>query len=334
MSYKDANDIHQSEEFDMALIIGHDSSADKGEPFCFQLQLKFYIILTSRKGLYPKLSLEEDSGTFQIVHSCNRRKSMLGQSSVDSLFNDASAGTQSGIQEADDALKEETDRTEGADKDLLKSAGSLCKEAINYLGYFSSEESLMYDILQEQAKNAQIRLRSIVSQAMIHCRRDILWDRLLIGMAKQDDGKRRRDDAKDALHVGLTFSDFTELLGLVCTLPLNIIDPKLNPFFNLHFSWYQSFIRVLVSKYNDNCRVFTSSDGGLQYVVVIDPKFLDVFIMMSINQKLSRIDLCLVSRDLLNFDNESSTECLSSLQRTAIQALIEEFVGACCYHMW
>ncbi|KAG1670338.1 KICSTOR complex protein SZT2 [Nymphon striatum] len=329
--YKDSNDIEQSEEFDLALIVCHDSEVNYSNNY--QLALKFFIILTSRKGLYPKLSLEEDSGTFQIVHSCNRRKSIITQPStetineVPSISQDSPFNDEPFESNSDDVFK--SDNMSGISR-RIRSPGSMCKEAVNYLGYFSCEETLMYDILQDQAKIAQVTLKQMVEQAMVDCRRDMLWDRLLVGVGKHEDGKKKRDDSKESLHLSLNFNDFKELLDLVHTKPLDSIDYQLTPFFNMHLSWYQGLVKVLLTKYSETCRVYTSNDGSLQHVAILDPNYLEIFILMSINQKTNK-----TFQGLFHLTGkELSQDRSANAQAIATQSLIEGFIGACCFHLW
>lgn len=65
------------------------------------------------------------------------------------------------------------------------------QEAINYLGYYSSHEQLMQQLILEQADSAVQRIRAMVSQGMVHCRRHLLWNKLLCSPSR--DWERRRD---------------------------------------------------------------------------------------------------------------------------------------------
>ena len=67
----------------------------------------------------------------------------------------------------------------------------------------------------------------------------------------------------------LTFSEFHELLAIVTNKRLCEVDPQLTPLHNMSVSWYQGLARILMVKYTDSHRHFTSTDGLIQYVVSI-----------------------------------------------------------------
>lgn len=49
------------------------------------------------------------------------------------------------------------------------------------MGYFSSHEQMMQEILKEQTVWAENFIRSMVEAAAVDCRRDLLWQRLQLG---------------------------------------------------------------------------------------------------------------------------------------------------------
>ena len=65
----------------------------------------------------------------------------------------------------------------------------------------------------------------------------------------------------------LTFTEFQELLGIVVTVPLRDIDHQLNILQNMSLAWYQGLTRVLMQRYKDEHRLFSSQDGLIQHVV-------------------------------------------------------------------
>lgn len=65
------------------------------------------------------------------------------------------------------------------------------QEAVNYLGYYSSHEQLMQQLILEQADSAMQRICSMVSQGMVHCRTHLLWNKLQCSAPR--DWERRRD---------------------------------------------------------------------------------------------------------------------------------------------
>jgi hypothetical protein len=65
------------------------------------------------------------------------------------------------------------------------------QEAVNYLGYYSSHEQLMQQLILEQANSAVQRICSMVTQGMVHCRTHLLWNKLQCSASR--DWERRRD---------------------------------------------------------------------------------------------------------------------------------------------
>lgn len=67
-SYKDANDINHVDNFDVGLLVTYDKEANcQLSHQNHVLVLKFYILLTSQRDLYPKLVLGTMLGSFQPV---------------------------------------------------------------------------------------------------------------------------------------------------------------------------------------------------------------------------------------------------------------------------
>lgn len=86
------------------------------------------------------------------------------------------------------------------------------QEAVNYLGYYSSHEQLMQQLILEQADSAVQRIRAMVSQGMVHCRRHLLWTKLQRSASR--DWERRRDKDRDETsrdQVGLACSSLNHI---------------------------------------------------------------------------------------------------------------------------
>jgi hypothetical protein len=66
------------------------------------------------------------------------------------------------------------------------------------------------------------------------------------------------------------------------------MDPRLSPLLCQPLSWYQALSRVLMAKYGDHCRVFMGPDGNIQHIVVLHPRYVEAFMMLSIDLHSSR----------------------------------------------
>lgn len=222
---------------------------------------------------------------------------------------------------------EEESSSQYADtRSKLTSVRGMCDEDVMYLGYFSNQETMMQQVLLSQAESAQSHLRAVVCRAAVHCRRDFLWNSLLPHSAKE------RSSNKDGQGPVLSYGEFSELLNLVTLMPLDDLDPYLTPLLNMHISWYQGLSSVLKTKYSDSCREFISHDGNTHYVVLTHIRCPDSFMLLSIDVHSRRADLCLVVREP-SMDMEHTPE-KPNQRILALQSLIEDFVNACCFHLW
>lgn len=209
------------------------------------------------------------------------------------------------------------------------------RESVNYLGFSTHHQTPIYKLLMEEAKLASAKINQMVQSAMAQCRRDLLWQRMLLGDLAEDGRHKRRtgdDEGKEPFLTKLTFSEFHELLAIVTNKRLCEVDPQLTPLHNMSVSWYQGLARILMVKYTDSHRHFTSTDGLIQYVVVLNPNYLDTFMMLSVDLLSNKADLCAVFREpLINQEHSPENPNLPAL---AMQNHIESFVNTCSFHMW
>jgi len=177
----------------------------------------------------------------------------------------------------------------------------------------------------------------MVSQGMVHCRRHLLWNKLQSSPSR--DWERRRDkdreeSSRDQLagH-GLTYSEFCELRNLAIVEPLSQLDTRLSPLLCQPLTWYQALAKVLMAKYADHYRMFMAPDGNVQHLVILHPRYIEAFMMLSIDLHSSRGDLAVVYQKALPNREHDSSDCLDFCL-VDIQALVEGFVNACCFHLW
>ena len=62
------------------------------------------------------------------------------------------------------------------------------------MGYFSSHEQVMQEIVTEEIRAVKLFIHEMVQQAAVDCRRDLLWQRLLIGEKCDDKRKNQKQD--------------------------------------------------------------------------------------------------------------------------------------------
>ena len=120
-------------------------------------------------------------------------------------------------------------------------------------------------MMKEQAKKAEELIRTIVNQAKVHCRRDTLWQRL----------------QQNPSPLSLNYSEFCELLTLSYTEPISAGEPLLIPLLAQPVSWYQGLAKLLLTRYPDTQRHFSSPDGSSQHVVILNQRLPATAMMLS-----------------------------------------------------
>ena len=144
------------------------------------------------------------------------------------------------------------------------------QESVNYLGYYSSHEQLMQQLIMSQAAAAQQHIRNMVEQGALHCRTHLLWNRLLESRSL------------------MTYAEFMELRSLASVEPLSQLDPRLSPLLNQPIGWYQSLAKVLQNKYQEYHKQFNAPDGNVTHHLILHPNYVQAFMMLTIDLHTSR----------------------------------------------
>ncbi|XP_074640655.1 KICSTOR complex protein SZT2-like [Tubulanus polymorphus] len=295
--------IHQkTEDYDVGLVFtlntpmfGRLSDLDRSI-----LKLKYFLLLSSKRELFPKLTAEKKTITLQVAPGSKRFP---------------------------------------ADKeDASPEPGSKSATTTNYLGYSNMHQTPLYTVMKQEAFKAKARIQTMVDNTMAQCRRDILWDRTLVGDRADEERLRRKrntndsDEARDTYLTKLSFTEFEEMLGMVYKEPLKSMDKRLLPLTNMPLAWYQGLIRVLVNKYPETHRNFTSADNLVQYLAVLNPNYLDTFILVSVDGIHKTADLSAVYKE--ETSGQFHTPSQPNIPALSMQTHIEGFINACCYHLW
>lgn len=106
---------------------------------------------------------------------------------------------------------------------------------------------------------------------MVHCRTHLLWNKLVAWDAN-----------------ALTYAEFMELKGLARLENLCDLHPNLHSLLNQPFTWYQGLSKLLLTKYNDQHRTYISSDGNIQHYVILHPRYVGAFMLLSMDLHTSR----------------------------------------------
>lgn len=66
------------------------------------------------------------------------------------------------------------------------------------------------------------------------------------------------------------------------------VNPNLRSLLNQPLTWYQGLAKLLLSKYNDQNRSYISPDGNIQHHVILHPRYVGAFMMLSMDLHTSR----------------------------------------------
>jgi len=324
--------------YDVSLVLTHNdtgSATRSQDADQHQLKLKFFVLMTSKNFVFPKQTLEKKlcvTGQTTAVRNMSASKmnmpSFLPASVLGSHLADCEVKTKDDSSAGDDEDDDEDEEEEECETQVHE-------DSVNYLGFSYKQQSIGYALLQAEVKLAREKINKMVSSARMQCRRDLLWQRMLVSsQCQEEENKRRRtrdkhSDPDDPLHVRLSFVEFEELLTLVERISLEDIDVRLAPLRGMSLTWYQGLTRVLTTKYSDHHRTFSSHDQMVQYVVVLNPKALDAFLLLQVDLISNRADVCAVYREA-----DCSAGAVSQPSRAILNQHMEGVVNACCFHMW
>lgn len=146
------------------------------------------------------------------------------------------------------------------------------QESINYLGYYSSHEQVMRQLILDCAAMTQKQIKSMVAKGMVHCRTHLLWNKLVSSQESST----------------LTYAEFMELKGLAKLESLSDMHPNLGSLLNQPLSWYQGLAKLLLVKYADHNRVYMSTDGNIIHYVILHQRYVGAFMLLSIDSHTSR----------------------------------------------
>ncbi|KAL4236752.1 KICSTOR complex protein szt2 [Mactra antiquata] len=292
----------ETKSYNIGVVILQDSGnrgdTTAGEKQCLKLQ--FYMILTSSEIVYPRQTLDRDSAGLLKRTSSGDKK----------IFGD---------------LK---------DQITVKKSVSVRELSTNYLGFSNKHQPPMYQLLQKEAVEIKHKIENMAVVSMDKCRRDNLWMKMLMFKCDEPTSKKRSDtdDNKDRKQ---TFEEFREMLARVHKVPLYEMDPRLLPFVHMSDGWYQGLTQVINKKYTDDvkrCYINPENNDEKHYIIV-NPKFLDLFMMLSTDPAGGSTGLYAVFRKPAK-EQESICPGGQNVPERNVQSHMEKFINTCCFYMW
>lgn len=305
ISYCDAQDTRYTDDFDVALIVSYLEQCMHAEKA--EITLKFYLMLTSKRELYPKREVENNKlGKFRTVYSVEKPITNASAESESVMKMIKKAGlkeSSSNFQEFSQDLSTKKNETKLAIPNFNTNCNSgaptpppvpnspltqnanppsvsitspsshliqIRQESINYLGYYSSHEQLMQQTIMSQADAARKHILNMVDRGALQCKTHLLWNKLL--------------ECKSAMN----YKEFSELCSLAHVESLSNLDPRLRPFLNQPISWYQTLSKVLQNKYQEHHKQFNTPDGNVTHLLILHPSFFQAFMMLTIDLHASK----------------------------------------------
>ncbi|XP_044530766.1 KICSTOR complex protein SZT2 [Gracilinanus agilis] len=285
--YQDSEGLRHQDDFDVSLLVCHCAAPfeEQGEAERHVLRLQFFVVLTSQRELFPRLTA--DMRRF--------RKSPRLASEPE-----GASGSRGGPSEVGGASQGSGPTPE---------PGSAAP---------------LFPPLAAEVGVARALLAQLVQQAGSHCRRDTLWKRLFL----------LEPPGADRLRLGgrLALGELEELLGAVHTKSIGDIDPQLDCFLSMTVSWYQSLVKVLLSRFPQSCRHFQSPDSGTQYLVVLNQKFTDCFVLVFLDSHSGKTSLTVVFREPFPVQPQNSESPPAQLVSTYHH--LESVINTACFTLW
>lgn len=317
-SFKDLEGLRHHDDFDVSLLVCHNAAPfeEQSEGERHLLRLRFYVIMTSQRELFPRLTadmqrfkklpqIHRDPGDLSGCVPAERMEA--GRESELDLWEDTTIPVTPAASPESDPIESLLHADADADADDSQGLFYLCP---------------LFPLLSSEVLSARRQIQSSVEQAMGHCRRDNLWRRLFHG----------EHLALDKLKLSkLAFGELEELLNAVQSRSVSEIDPQLDCFLNMSPTWYQSLIKVLLSRFPQNCRHF-KDDSGIQYLAVLNQKFTDCFVLVFLDTQAGKTSLKVVFREPLPAQTQSSSS--PPPQLVSMYHHLESVINTACYNLW
>lgn len=372
--------LRENNEYDITFVVTVKDSPEEGV-----VCMAYVVLMTSRRDLFPKLTLDwlrKKSPSSSSLSSMNgARKGSLpenGDTEQEKVsrvrFNLPSTATGGHFSEfMTPPSPGEFHRSAssphslfilGSDSSLQYSnlTSSLSEEHIVEQSAVNNESQRETKLLNAAFNLAHDYLVHVVCRAQSHCNRDLLWHRLLVGGTgeeEKDVGKRgrRRSEVKRSgsdLSVKLkwmkaiegvilasdqksssrlSFEEFKLLLSVVVSKSLRDEDPQLIPLLSMGASWYLSLFRVVIAKFPDTHRLFTSEDSKVHYLVILNANNTDMLILIHVDEHHDTADMSVIFREDPPSD-DSGTSRGSGLLNKKIRSHVYSVINAVCYHLW
>ena len=263
--YIDENNTPQEDNFDLGVLI----TSQKMKETLFikdnNLCLKFFVLLTSQRELFPKL-FGDNKGAFRTIRllsssnnisNIQTRRNSFIQGSTDCAItrlppitaNTTASITSNSIFYGNHLFNRSP--FDSISSEFSSTYSGICDEKINYLGFFNAHEIVMLNILNEKLNETREQLNRIIMMAEIDCKRDRLWNCLI---PNGSSGAQQKEQ------LTISLEEFNELLSLVKSIKLVEYDRNLSQFYSFNYVWYKQLATKLELKFESSHKKFVNKD--------------------------------------------------------------------------
>ncbi|XP_038267923.1 KICSTOR complex protein SZT2 isoform X3 [Dermochelys coriacea] len=310
-SYKDSEGLRHHDDFDVSLLVCHSAVPfeEQSEAERHVLRLSFYVIMTSQRELFPRLTAD--------MRRFKKQPRLQRESTLEPVVGRAAwEAPEPGQGCQQQAERDQWQEVEDSSEFYVGGAQVKLGPGLFYT-------SPLFPLLASEVAVAQKQLSSMVQLAKCHCRRDNLWKRLFL----------LEPLASDKLKLGkLSLGELEELLNAVHGKSIADIDPQLGCFLTMTVPWYQSLIKVLLSRFPQSCRHFHNVETGTQYLVVLNQKFTDCFVLVFLDSHSGKTSLTVVFREPFPVQPQNSESPLPQLVSTYHH--LESVINTACFNLW
>ena len=197
-----------------------------------------------------------------------------------------------------------------------------------------------FQLLSTEAQNAKEKIVSMVKQAADDCRRDTLWQQLLIWDTDEDltEKKKKKKDSSNeepAETTQLTYPEFKVLLDHVHHIPFSEFDQQIIPLLNSSISWYEGLLQYLRSKFITASRYLTSEDGQIKHLALLNPSHLDMMVLLTVDQQTNTVELeAIFKKSASQLHASSHSQEYMTAQELFTQRHVESIVNAVSCYLW
>ncbi|RDD36404.1 Protein SZT2 [Trichoplax sp. H2] len=201
----------------------------------------------------------------------------------------------------------------------------------------SSGLGLTTKVIKQVRENALMEITETIVKAQDHNYRNQLWVQTFLQPVDEENSKRQAIGRKSDFIAIEPSEAIEKLMGLVYKHDLTLVDRNLSVFVSMPLGWQKEFLRFMVAKHREYRHVI-SSDEMTQYLIMINPKWNDMCIIVTINEREKKTSMSELYRCRSHYDrvtqipdNDSES---NNNKRQCCHEHLQRFVDNLCRFAW